>query len=126
MNCARSLAAVLLCVATTAAQSAVVEIHWDGSQSLEQSLVVPAQSSTELCGRLRAGTQVTWRFESSAPASFNVHYHQGKEIVYAAKEDSTSGLPGTVDVQSDQSFCWMWSNKTAAPISVKAWLSKKP
>lgn len=126
MTAARSLVLVALLAVSSAVNAGLVEIEWDGAQRYEKLLSVDARGFTELCGRLNEGTRVEWQFEATAPTSFNVHYHQGKEVIFPAKEEGSARSAGTLDVRSQQDYCWMWSNKAAVPLSVTVRLSRRP
>ena len=78
----------------------------------------------EWCGKLQRDDKVQWQFEASAPLNFNVHYHEGKEVRFPAKQDSVAKADGRLDVALDQDYCWMWTNKSATPVSLKARLQK--
>jgi hypothetical protein len=56
--------------------------------------------------------------------NFNVHYHEGKEVRFPAKEDNSRKSQGTLDVTSGQDYCWMWSNKAKEPAELSVNLSR--
>lgn len=126
MISASSLALVALLAVSRAASAGPVEIQWDGAQRYEKLLSVDAGGFTELCGRLAEGARVEWQFEATAPTSFNVHYHHGKEVIFPAKAEGTTRSAGTLEVGTQQAYCWMWSNKAAEPLSVTVRLSRRP
>lgn len=118
-----AIAAALL-VAASVAHAGLVEIVWDTQQRYEQRLSLDPGGFLELCGHLTPGTKVRWRFEADAPTSFNVHYHEGKAVHFPAREEGSLRSAGTLDVTSDQDYCWMWTNTVLAPASVTVHLSK--
>ena len=46
---------------------------------------------------------------------FNVHYHAGKEVVFPTQLAAVATAKDTLDAKIAQDYCWMWSNKAAAP-----------
>ena len=122
----RVAAAAVLLFFASAAHAGMVEIVWDAKHRNEQQLSIVPGGFAELCGRLTAGATVQWQFEANAPTSFNIHYHQGKAVVFPAKEENTLRSAGTLDVASDRDYCWMWTNRTDASVGVNVQLSRKP
>ena len=120
------LAALAVLAVGQAAEAGLVEIEWDAAQHYEKRLSVAAGGVVELCGRLDEGARVEWQFEATAPTSFNVHYHQGKEVIFPAKEEGSARSAGTLDARSKQDYCWMWTNKTALPLAVNVRLARRP
>jgi hypothetical protein len=49
---------------------------------------------------------------------FNIHYHVGKEAVFPAKQAQVSSGRDTLSVTVGQDYCWMWTNKGSAPVSL--------
>ena len=105
-------------------QAGLVDISWDGQQRFQQELRVEPGSFIELCGKLSRGAKVKWRFDAGAPMNFNIHYHEGKEVRFPVKEDGSLRSGGTLDVKSEQDYCWMWSNKGATPADLRVDLDK--
>ena len=106
-------AAALLLFATTA-QAEVVDIAWDASGRFERVLDLAPAKFAEVCGRLTKGQSIAWSFKSGQPLSFNVHYHEGKNVVFPVKKDRTAELDGELEVSVDQDYCWMWENPGGA------------
>ena len=102
----------------------VADIQWSETGSSSREFRVEPGKFAEWCGKLRAGEKITWRYESAAALNFNIHYHEGKEVRFPAKQDGASTAEGVLQVASDQDYCWMWTNKSAAPVALKATLGK--
>ena len=126
MTAGRALVLAVLLGASGAASAGLVEIGWNGADRYEQRLSIEAGGFTELCGRLVEGARIQWQFEASAPTSFNIHFHEGKAVTFPAKEEGTTRSTGTLEVRSARDYCWMWSNKTEASMSVFVQMSKNP
>ena len=108
----------------TAARADVVDIAWDANGRFERSLNVAPAKFAEVCGKLPAGLQVRWDFESATPLDFNVHYHVGKEVVFPAKLTAVAAAKDVLDTKVDQDYCWMWSNKSEAAVTIKVTLRR--
>lgn len=106
------------------AYAGVDEIQWDAQGQAAREVQVPPGKFAEWCGKLQRGDKVQWHFEAAAPLDFNVHYHEGRDVRFPSK---LAGLPraeGMLEVAQDQDYCWMWTNKTAQAVQLKAQLSR--
>jgi len=101
-----------------AASAEVIDIAWDAQQVFSRKVEVAPAKFVEVCGKLAAPTKVAWEFEASAALNFNVHYHEGKDVRFPAKQDGTAKLQGELKVDHDQDYCWMWTNKGKTPVSL--------
>ena len=117
-------AAVAMLAFAAPAFAELVEIKWSPDGAASQEFTVAPGKFAEWCGKLRKGEKVTWRYEAAAPLDFNVHYHEGKDVRFPAKHDGAAKAEGTLDVGVDHDYCWMWTNKAAAPVTLKAVLGK--
>jgi len=115
---------VKVLAATPAAGAEVVTIHWSGEgRFMHKSTIAPGKF-VELCGKLPAGLKVRWDFDAGLPLDFNVHYHVGKEVVFPFKLGAVSNAKDVLDTRIEQDYCWMWSNKSAAPASLSVKLQR--
>ena len=119
----RALALALVAVASSA-QADVIKVVWSASGRFERSVNVAPGKFAEVCDKLPAGAKVGWDFEASAPLDFNVHYHAGKDAVFPSKLVAVSTAKDTLDAKIEQDYCWMWSNKTAAPATITVKLQR--
>ena len=55
---------------------------------------------------------------------FNIHFHRGKDVVYPVKADAVSRAAERFTAPSAEEFCLMWTNGTAAMVTVKGTLSR--
>ena len=108
------LVGLLLGTSSSDAKAELVNILWDGGGRFEQRLAVAPGKFVEVCGPLERGLAIAWTFKSDRPLNFNIHYHEGKEVVYPAKRDAVQESAGKLAATLDQNYCWMWSNKTDA------------
>ncbi len=114
------MASILLPSAAPMARAEIVEILWSGGGNFTQHTQVAAGKFVEVCAKLPAGLKVEWSFEASGPTDFNIHYHEGKEAVFPAKMSQVARGQDTLQVKVEQHYCWMWSNKTADSVVLKA------
>jgi Cu/Ag efflux protein CusF len=101
-----------------AASPELIDIQWDSAGQFSQPLNVAPARFVEVCGKLAKGQLITWSFEGAIPLSFNIHYHEGQNVSFPAKQDGVASLNGTLTVPVDQEYCWMWENKAASPASI--------
>lgn len=101
-----------------AASAAIVELRFDDQGRFARQASVPAGKFFEVCGPLAAGQAVAWQYAGPAPLDFNIHYHVGKEAVFPAKQAQVSSGRDTLNVTVAQDYCWMWTNKGSAPVSL--------
>jgi hypothetical protein len=105
-------------LSSTAAFADLVEIKWDSAGGYEKTLTIAPAKFAEVCGKLKKGQAIAWSFSGQQPLNFNIHYHEGKKVVFPLKQDNTASLDGTLAVTVDQDYCWMWENKGGAPASL--------
>jgi hypothetical protein len=110
--------------ATQAADTGLVDIDWTADGEFAKDLMVAPTKFVEVCGKLAADTKVMWSFDASAPLNFNVHYHEGKKVIFPAKQDGVAKADGVVEAKAPQDYCWMWTNKAAAPATLKLELKR--
>ena len=91
----------------------LIEIVWDSGGRF-----------AEVCGKFEPGQTVAWKFEADLPLDFNIHYHEGKDVVYPEKGDAVVELAGRLLASTKQDYCWMWSNKKGAPARVVVTITK--
>jgi hypothetical protein len=115
---------VLAAVAGPAAAAGIVDIGWGGDGRFVHTTTVAPSKFAEVCGPLRKGQSVEWSFEADAAMDFNIHYHQGKKVMFPAKQSAVAKGGGTLAVVSDQDYCWMWTNKSAAEVTLKLSLKR--
>lgn len=104
-------ASLALAVACDLARAQLVPVTWDASGQFAHKANLAPGKFIEVCEKLPQGSKVTWSFRSSAPLNFNIHYHEGKEVKFPAKQDASSGAKGRLDAAVAQDYCWMWTNE---------------
>jgi hypothetical protein len=119
------LAATALLAATPAlAAEHIVDIAWNAQGAFRHERNVAAGKFVELCGKLPGGAKVQWRYDAGAAVDFNIHYHRGKEVVVPAEAKQATRGADTLAVSVAEEYCWMWTNKTAAPVRLAVQLQR--
>lgn len=108
---------VILLTATSSAFADVVDIKWSSQGNFSHRGTIAAGKFVEVCGKLSGGQKIRWDFETSTAVDFNVHFHEGKEVIFPAKLTAVSRASDVLDAKVTQDYCWMWSNQAAAPAS---------
>ena len=62
----------------------------------------------EECVALVAGERVAYRFTSSAPVAFNVHFHDSNAIVMPITRDQVMEDSDDFTADRKQTYCLMW------------------
>ena len=73
----------------------------------------------EECVNLAAGDRLDWRFESSVPLAFNIHYHDAGRIVMPITRDDATSEAGVFAPRLKQDYCLMW--EAGAPGAIIAY-----
>jgi len=120
----RLLAIACAALAAASASADVVDIAWSEQGRFEHRAAVAPGGFAEVCGKLARGTAVRWYFESAGPMDFNIHYHQGKKVVFPVRRAGAAHGAATLKAKLDQDYCWMWANKSAQPLSLRLTLSR--
>lgn len=118
-----ALAAAMLPDAAFAATH-IVDIAWSPDGRFGHKAQIAAGKFVEVCGKLAVGEGVRWNFTAAAPVDFNIHYHVGKEAVFPAKQTQVAVGRDTLSVTVAQDYCWMWTNKGSAPVSLTVDLAR--
>jgi len=99
-------------------------VTWDSGRFAHNTSLAPGKF-VEACDKLPQGSKVAWSFRSSAPLHFNIHYHEGKEVKFPARQDGSSGAEGRLDVPVAQDYCWMWTNKDKTVATLELTLKRE-
>ena len=102
----------------------VIEVKLPAGQALEKRLMVPAGKFTELCSTLKRGQTVSWEFQADGAADFNIHYHVDQQVEYPERRERISEASGRLAVNVDQTYCWMWTNRSTTPVVLQVRLNQ--
>ena len=124
----KNIIAIALCatIPPVAAETVVIfPVPWDAQGAFQQELQVPDRGVVEVCEKLAQGARVHWRYEASAPVDFNVHYHQAEKVKMPVRKDRSARAEALLKAASSQEYCWMWSNKSDAPVRLSFHLQRR-
>ena len=114
----RRLVVLVAAVIAIDARAELVEIAWDKAGRFETTVGVAPGEVAEVCGKLAKGQSIAWSFKGDRPMNFNIHYHEGKQVVFPAKQDAAVDAQGKLDVSLNHDYCWMWANKGVSPATL--------
>jgi hypothetical protein len=120
----RAVFALAVAAGASPASAEIVALAWNGNGQFSREFRVPPAKFVELCDKLPAGTKVEWSFEAQGPMNFNVHYHQGKQVHFPAKQDQVSRAEGMLEASTAQDYCWMWTNKGTSDVALTVRLQR--
>ncbi|GIK87539.1 MAG: hypothetical protein KJ018_10945 [Burkholderiales bacterium] len=69
---------------------------------------LPPYQVHEECLAMAEGEAIDWRFASSAPVHFNIHYHEGKVVIMPVTLDDVRSERGTFVALTAQDYCLAW------------------
>lgn len=104
--------------------SHIADIAWAPGGRFAHQGQIAAGKFVEVCGKLAVAGCVRWSFTAAAPVDFNIHYHLGKKTVFPAKKAQVAAARDTLNVAVPQDYCWMWTNKGSAPVSLTVDLAR--
>lgn len=119
-----AIAAATLLTAQASASMHIVDIAWDPQGRFMHIASIDPGKFVELCSKLTRGTTVRCALEASAPTDFNIHYHQGEDVMYPAKMAAVSSATDALRTDADEDYCWMWSNTSATPARLSVRLAR--
>jgi hypothetical protein len=108
----------LACSVSTS-QAELITFKLDANLSYKTQSNVPPGKFSEVCGKLKKGNLIRWQFDSSAPLDFNIHYHEGKEVIFPYKMNAINSAKEELLISLDQDFCWMWTNKSSEAVKLE-------
>lgn len=79
-----------------------------------ESVMVDSSGSYEDCFKVKRGEVLNYKFNSSVPLDFNVHYHGSNDVIYPVLQNDITAHEGTVDPEKhgveEEYYCLMWKN----------------
>ena len=107
------------------ARAELIELAWTPAGRFERQVAVAPGKFAEICGALAKGQSVQWSFRAGGVLDFNIHYHQGEDVRYPARADGVPRSEGTLVVDAARDYCWMWTNKSGAPVDLEVRLNRR-
>jgi hypothetical protein len=75
----------------------------------ERVVVLPYQVHDQ-CFRLAPGERLDWRYESTQPLAFSIHYHENNAELATVVRDASTSDSGTFEALSAQNYCLSWES----------------
>jgi hypothetical protein len=101
----------------------VIDIAWDAQGRFVHEQQVEPGNLAEVCGKVQRGQSIAWRYTAGKPMDFNIHYHVGETVVYPARKTAAAAR-GKLRIASNEDHCWMWTNKSDAPVALSLTLGR--
>jgi hypothetical protein len=103
-------------VVAALALSGCATAHLGDAPRIVQGFALPSYQILEECYALEAGDRLEYRFESTAPVDFNLHYHEGGAVVMPVSRERTLEAAGVYVVPTAQDYCFAWESGAAGAV----------
>lgn len=70
--------------------------------------VIAPYAMREECARLAVGDRLDYRYDSSAPVDFDIHYHEDNAILAPVVRERSTSDSGTFEAQVARDYCLLW------------------
>jgi hypothetical protein len=81
-----------------------------GVPRVVERLVITPYAIHEECVHLARGDRIDWRYESSAPLAFNIHYHEDNAVLSPVVRDESTADSGTFEARVTRDYCLTWES----------------
>ncbi|MBI5742086.1 MAG: hypothetical protein HZA16_15415 [Nitrospirae bacterium] len=95
------------------------------ANAIKNRLALAPAGSHEECVVLKKGQVMVYKFISSKPVDFNIHYHSKGDVQYPVSKNEITEYDGTfdpeksrIDVPDEETFCMMWENQDMRQLSL--------
>lgn len=89
--------------------------------------VIAPYAMQEECARLGAGDRLDYRYESSAPVDFDLHYHEDDAILAPVVRERSTSDSGTFEAHVARDYCLLWqAGPPGAILSYRIMLRRPP
>ena len=99
---------ILLCAATLAFCGCSTPFITVDAPKVVSAHPLPPYQIHEECLKLEPGDRVEYRFESTEPVDFNIHYNEGKAVAMPVVREKSRADAGIYAAQIAQDYCLMW------------------
>ena len=103
----------------TTCKAEVISFKLEANPSFKNKVNIQPGKFSEVCGKLKKGNLIRWQFDSSAPLEFNIHYHEGKNVIFPYKMSAIKSGEEELLISLDQDYCWMWTNKSKEEVKLE-------
>jgi hypothetical protein len=84
-----------------------------GEPKVVSKLEIAPYAAHEECANLAPGDRLDYRFESTEPLAFNIHYHDANLIVMPITRENVVSDAGLFTPTIAQGYCLMWETGAA-------------
>jgi len=100
---------------------AVVYMQMPPRQKMKDQVKIqlPSSATHEECLKLLQENEVEYSFEASHPLTFDIHYHDGTQIIDAFAKKTIASLEATLKPEIVQEYCMTWSNHQPQAVQLK-------
>ena len=116
---AQMLLLSVLVFSSTTCKAEVISFKLEANPSFKTQANIQPGKFSEVCGKLKKGNSIRWQFDSSAPLEFNIHYHEGKNVIFPYKMSAIKSGEEELLISLDQDYCWMWTNKSKEEVKLE-------
>ena len=71
-------------------------------------IVIAPYEMHEQCVRLAAGERLDYRYESSAPLDFDIHYRDGNAVLAPLVREQSTNDTGSFEAPVARDYCLKW------------------
>ena len=99
----------------------VVYLQMPPRQKMKDQVKIqlPSSATHEECLKLLQENEVVYSFEASHPLTFDIHYHDGTQIIDAFAKKTIASLEATLKPEIVQEYCMTWSNHQPQAVQLK-------
>ena len=99
----------------------VVYLQMPPRQKMKDQVKIqlPSSGTHEECLKLLQENEVVYSFEASHPLTFDIHYHDGTQIIDAFAKKTIATMEATLKPEIVQEYCMTWSNHQPQAVQLK-------
>lgn len=112
----------LLVLATACAAASATAME---STAAQFEMTIAPEKFDEHCLRLEAGEAIAWRFTATGRVNFNIHRHQGDEVLYPVRRDRVERASGVFRARDGDDYCLMWTGRAGGPVVVRGSVERR-
>lgn len=116
-NCLSRSAMVVLTVFIFSAPAPASIVKINKSGTIKNILV--SGNDYELCADLVNNQKIEYRFQTSRPLVFNLHYHINEKVIYHVRNSLVVRRTGFYKATVSGEHCLMWSNMGKKSVSLE-------
>lgn len=85
----------------------------DSDRLLGKAMPIAPYAMQEACVKLGEGDRLDYRFTTTEPVAFNLHYHEGHAVVMPISREHATEEAGVFRATTARDFCLMWEAAAA-------------